>query len=204
MQPITFEIVNARKRKAEPCALLFYSPSKDTFSIEIAERATARDVPALFLPFIERGERTIDEKWSRRWVQERLCPPGRQNLGEVLRAHGLQEYDELALLRSSCAKSSQDDFVVHEVAESKANRTNGGAPALNASLGSALKARRKELGLSQSDVGRLARVGQPVISRLERGLQNATLELVADVCQALDLEPNFSFAKSPHEARATV
>ena len=93
-----FDIIDGRARNAVPCGRLFYDAERDEWGIQIAEGAGPEEVPFLFSSFVERGERAIGPAWARRWVAERVVPPGRQNLGEVLRANGLREYSEFALL----------------------------------------------------------------------------------------------------------
>ena len=99
MSVCRFQIVDSSKRRAVPCAILVCD-SKDDARIEIDESATVDDVPAFFIPFLEKGERLICGDLALRWLRERIVPPGRQNLGEVLRAAGLNEYDEIELLRA--------------------------------------------------------------------------------------------------------
>ena len=107
-----FDIIDGRARNAVPCGRLFYDAERDEWGIQIAEGAGPEEVPFLFSSFVERGERAIGPAWARRWVAERVVPPGRQNLGEVLRANGLREYSEFALLAIGKGACSQDYFVL--------------------------------------------------------------------------------------------
>ena len=68
------------------------------------------DVPMGLVPFAHDGKREVDPHWSRRWVEERIVPPSRQNIGQVLKANGLVEYDDFALLVHGMGRCSQDDF----------------------------------------------------------------------------------------------
>ena len=54
------------------------------------------------------------------------------------------------------------------------------------SVGRQIAERRKELGISQMELARRTGVQQPVISRLERGQGNPTLELIEALAQGLD------------------
>ena len=107
-----FDIIDGRARNAVPCGRLFYDAERDEWGIQIVEGAGPEEVPFLFSSFVERGERAIGPAWARRWVAERVVPPGRQNLGEVLRANGLREYSEFALLAIGKGACSQDYFVL--------------------------------------------------------------------------------------------
>lgn len=100
---MAFNVVDGRRRGAPSCAQLRYDPESRQWAITVSAGAGPEDVPMLTVPFVERGQREIGHEWAYRWVRERVVPSGRQNLGEVLRTHDLQEYDEFPLLASSRA-----------------------------------------------------------------------------------------------------
>ena len=167
------DIIDGRSRKARPCAHLEYDTETGEYSIRIAEGVTPDEVPMMMGP-----------AWSRRWVEERVVPAGRQNLGEILRAHGLEEYDEFALLEAGRGVSSQDYFVVRLPEESAGERR----ALLRKSVGGALAAARKRAGLKQHELAALAGVDQAVVSRAETGKANLTLDTLHDLASALGLE----------------
>ena len=78
------------------------------FYLELPPDADPWVLPFILHEFAQRGTLTIDAAWSLRWVQSRLVPPERQNLGEVLRENGLSSYDELSLLELTEGRCSQD------------------------------------------------------------------------------------------------
>ena len=175
------DIVDGRKRKAKSCAQLSYDTETGEFGIRIAEHATVDEVPMMMEPFVARGQLDMGPKWSRAWVEERVVPPGRQNLGEILRAHGLEEYDAYAMLEASGGVSSQDYFVVRlpeERGRSKRDERRAG-------VGRAVAQARKKAGLRQHELAALAGVDQAVISRIECGKANPTLDLLGSLADAL-------------------
>ena len=178
------DIIDGRSRKARPCAHLEYDTETGEYSIRIAEGVTPDEVPMMMEPFVEKGQLDMGPAWSRRWVEERVVPAGRQNLGEILRAHGLEEYDEFALLEAGRGVSSQDYFVVRLPAESAGERR----ALLRKSVGGALAAARKRAGLKQHELAALAGVDQAVVSRAETGKANLTLDTLHDLASALGLE----------------
>lgn len=204
----TFAIVDGSRRKAVPCGWLHYDEGKDAFSIDLSPTTESTAMPALLGLFVEKGVLHLDDQWTRRWLAERIPPSGRQNLGQMLKAHGLREYDEFALLMSSMGECAQDSFVLRPVTEepsegeeageghasSQGSQQGGQVPdaagpqhmSLAQSVGRQIAERRKELGISQMELASRTGVQQPVISRLERGQGNPTLELIEALAQGLD------------------
>ena len=187
MRNARFEIINVKKRSARPCAKLAYD-ERSGWRLDINPDANIKDVPAFFIPFIEKGQFIVEDEWARRWVNERITPSGRQNLGEVLNAHELLEYDEVALLRSSRGRTSLDDYAVIELDsnESKENMSNQQRREREA-LGWAIKARRTCLGLSQSDLAKMVGVYQSAMSNIESGKTNPTFNLLLEISDALNI-----------------
>ena len=204
-----FDIIDGRARNAVPCGRLFYDAERDEWGIQIAEGAGPEEVPFLFSSFVERGERAIGPAWARRWVAERVVPPGRQNLGEVLRANGLREYSEFALLAIGKGACSQDYFVlrgpfpVDDDGEILDDRRQ-----LRQSIGCAVAEARREQGMTQKQLAERALVDQAVVSRVERGRANITSDLLADVacalgmCVEVTLAPAAVYNGEPDEGRS--
>ena len=65
-------------------AYLFYYEKDKTFYIELPEGADEWETPLLLSSFVKRGETTVNPYWSKLWVQQRIIPTDRQNLGQVL------------------------------------------------------------------------------------------------------------------------
>lgn len=184
----TLEIVDGRTRKAKPCAWLFYDTETDEFNIRLAEGLSTEDVPLLMEPFVEKGQLDVGPMWSRRWVEERVPPAGRQNLGEILRAHELEEYDPFALLKNNRGESAQDYFVVRLPETEEAEGRRAARRRARGSVGFSVASARKAAGLKQGELAARVGVGQAVISRIETGKANATVDLLADIAFALGLD----------------
>ena len=69
------------------------------------------------LVFFEKGQKTINAYWSRIWVQQRIVPSDRQNLGMILRDNGLDFYDEYKLLTMTNGRCSQDSYYLEPISE---------------------------------------------------------------------------------------
>lgn len=171
-----FEVVDGERPGGRPCGVLSYDPATRSFSFRAAPDAGVRDVPAMFAPFIARGQRDVPARWVEAWVAERIAPPSRQNVGEVLRAHGLEAYDPAALLASGRGRSTQDGFYLREIGE----------PYLGGrALGLRLLAARTAAGLSQQQLARKSGISQEAISLLERGGGNPTIRTLERLARAL-------------------
>ena len=192
-----FAIRDGARRKATPCAFMRYA-DETGFEIDIDSDVSADEVPAFFVPFVEKEGRHIDGDLALRWVRERVPPPGRQNLGEILDAHGLSEYSELALLQAGRGESSQDSYVVEEIDEAsyesgRVDRTMQ----RRQKLGQEIKARRMGLDMSQRELADAIGIDQPALSRIEAGKANVTFDLLADIDEVLsgDSRPMLSLAR---------
>lgn len=98
-------------------AYLFYFEKSGVYSIELNGELSAAEAPIFFDSFVERGIYTVDQYFSRRWVESRIVPRDRQNLGMILRENGLREYDPFRLLMIAEGRCSQDDCAVFPVRE---------------------------------------------------------------------------------------
>ncbi|MCD8120340.1 MAG: helix-turn-helix domain-containing protein [Lachnospiraceae bacterium] len=98
-------------------AWLFYYEREKMFFTELPDDADPWETPLLLSSFAERGEKTVGSYWSLRWVQQRIVPPDRQNIGMILRDNGLREYDEFGLLMLAMGRCAQDDCYLTEIKE---------------------------------------------------------------------------------------
>lgn len=98
-------------------AYLLYFERQKTFYIEVPKERTEWEVPLLVSSFVRRGEYTLNAYWSKLWVQQRIVPADRQNLGQILKENGLREYDEYRLLMLCDGRCVQDDYYLEAVTE---------------------------------------------------------------------------------------
>lgn len=145
-----FEIVNGMRRNMGPCAVLVWDDDSNFLSIDIDESATEKDVPMLFIPFLRKGRHHIDDAWVRRWVEEHIVPSDGQNLGQVLRANGLQFYDSMLLLIAGEGRCVQDDFFIQEVRDAVASES------VSSRVGNIVRQAREQAGISQVDLPKSA------------------------------------------------
>ena len=107
-----YAIRDASIDKERDLAWLLYYEEERAFHIEICDDVDEWDVPLILSSFVRRGERALDPYWSRMWVEQRIVPPDRQNLGMILKENGLQEYDEHKLLVLADGRCAQDECFI--------------------------------------------------------------------------------------------
>jgi hypothetical protein len=112
-----FAIRDETDTEREDLAYLLYYELEKRFYIELPEDADPWKTPLLLSSFVKRGEKTINSHWSKLWVQQRIIPTDRQNLGQVLKDNGLKEYDEYELLMLSMGRCAQDEYYLVPMAE---------------------------------------------------------------------------------------
>ena len=113
-----FAIRDAADQSNKDLAYLFYYEINRKFYIELPEKADPWETPLLLASFVKNGEQSINSYWSRVWVQQRIVPSDRQNIGQILRDNGLKSYDEFALLILASGRCEQDDYYLVPIAES--------------------------------------------------------------------------------------
>lgn len=181
-----FEIYNATKRKHKPLAVLYCEDRRasNEMRIVIDPEANTADLPFMLALFAQRGEYELSDAWARKWVEERIPPQGRQNLGEILRANGLEEYDELALLAAAKGRSAQDDCLIREVDDSSVDyafvpldvpQEQRASSSWCKYIGPEIARLRKAAGMTQRDLSEKTGIDQAAISRIESGRANPTL-----------------------------
>ena len=97
------------------CAYLMYFPRSKEFVIELPANADPWETPVLLSSFAEKGIFSIDPYHSRIWVQQRIVPYERQNIGQVLKDNGLKAYDDFSLLVKADGRCAQDDYYIERL-----------------------------------------------------------------------------------------
>ncbi len=114
-----FAIRSESMRKAKNLAYLIYYETEKTFYIELPDDADEWEIPLILSSYLKKGERTVNSYHSKMWVQQRITPPDRQNLGQILKENNLEYYDEFELLMLSKGKCAQDDYYLYPISIDK-------------------------------------------------------------------------------------
>lgn len=115
----TFAIRNEEDKKKKDLGYLIYYEKEKRFYIELPDDADPWETPLLLSSCLKRGEKTINAYWSKNWVQQRIVPSDRQNLGSILKDNGLDCYDEFKLLMLAHGRCAQDNYYLVAVSEKK-------------------------------------------------------------------------------------
>lgn len=110
-----FAIKNDEDKKT--LAYLLYYEKEKSFYIELPDDADPWETPLILSSFAKKNITTVNSYWSKMWVQQRIVPSDRQNLGQVLKENNLFEYDEFDLLMLSDGRCAQDDLYLEEIIE---------------------------------------------------------------------------------------
>ena len=110
-----FAVKDETMPKEKILGYLVYYENAKAFYLELTDGIDPWESPPVFSAFVECGEYSIDSYWSLRWVQQRIVPRDRQNIGQILRENNLKKYDEFSLLLLSMGHCEQDDFYLEEV-----------------------------------------------------------------------------------------
>lgn len=98
---------------------LYYYEKSKTFYIELPSDADPWETPMPLDVFVKNNIFTVNSYYSMLWVRQRIVPTDRQNLGYILKANKMSEYDEFKLLVLNDGRCEQDDYYLTEV--TKAN-----------------------------------------------------------------------------------
>ena len=94
--------------------VLTYDSDRQIWHIDIAPERNWEDTPLSLAIYIRTGKFSLDERESLAWVQDRIVPPNRQNINQLLNAANLDEYDEYGLIRKTSGVSPNDALYLIE------------------------------------------------------------------------------------------
>lgn len=104
-----FAIRDASLDRTRDLAWLLYYENEQSFYIEIADDVNEWEAPLILSSFVKNNCRSVDAYWSSVWVEQRIVPRDRQNLGMILKKNKLDEYDPYKLLLLADGRCAQDD-----------------------------------------------------------------------------------------------
>ena len=77
------------------------------------------DLPIFLEHFVRNGKRIVPPNWTKKWIQTRIIPSDRQNLGSILKENGLDSYDEIKLFLLADGRCAQDECYIRKISENE-------------------------------------------------------------------------------------
>lgn len=114
--------IRENNNKKENIGFLFYYEKAKEFYIELLDNLDEWDIPLLLSSLYKKGLKTINSYWSKVWVQQRIVPSDRQNIGQILRDNKLKTYDEFKLLMLTSGRCEQDNYYLTAINEEELPR----------------------------------------------------------------------------------
>lgn len=98
-------------------AYVLYFEKTKTFNIELLQDVDPIKLPIVLVLFYYRNIYSINSYYSQLWIQDRIIPIDRQNVGSILKEAKLKEYDIYKLLMLNHGRCSNDDYELIEINE---------------------------------------------------------------------------------------
>lgn len=105
------------KDNETPVGNLYYTRESDTYELEITAPTPYMELPAIIKLLLMKGVRYDNGKIARRFVETRVVPPERQNIGMILRSAGLTTYDPIEIMKQTNGQFCIDSFSCTYVGE---------------------------------------------------------------------------------------
>ena len=95
---------------------LEYSDKNNKFNIRFREIDIEHEKPPAFIRlfYVKKG-RKLDSRYSMMWVEDRIIPKDRQNIGDILKAIGKKVYREIDMLEMNMGRATYDDLYLERV-----------------------------------------------------------------------------------------
>lgn len=111
-------VINYLIRDADRADLIIgrlsYNKNTKRFSITVEPNLPA-DCPIMFSMATRRKLTEFPQSWVDTWINERIIPPTRQNISDILKSAGLKVYDEYGMLMFTQGRCAQDNCYLEEV-----------------------------------------------------------------------------------------
>ncbi len=181
----TFAIYNPLERRRKAVAWVHYESVDDKFSLEVSDAAEPNDLPLALALLVESGQRKAGDRITRMWLSERIPPDYRSNISEVLEAIRVDDYYIPALITATKGRSSQDDFLMEEVPSNEYKTFNlNRVLSSPVHIGVLISRARRAAGLTQAQLAEECGIQQAVVSRIESGKGNPTIETIELLAKA--------------------
>lgn len=109
-----FEILCGRREVHQVEGYLYYDTDTKQFSMQLARRCF-KGFSIFFQILYKRGIKDVPQHLVDRWVDNRIIPPDRQGLYDILKEMGITEYDRFTMLLYNNGICQMDSSYIREV-----------------------------------------------------------------------------------------
>lgn len=95
-----------------PVGYLYYDTETDLFELEVLEDINLYEMPAFMYFMRQYNKLRVKDDLARAFVKERLIPPERQNIAQILADLRLPYYDEVLMLEVMRGRCVMDEFLI--------------------------------------------------------------------------------------------
>jgi hypothetical protein len=85
-----------------------YDTASKRFAMTVDGSIPLDDLPLSLELLVLNGIYDIGHDDALLWIRERICPPGRHNIHEILSEIGIDEYDEFSIIAATEARCDKD------------------------------------------------------------------------------------------------
>ena len=110
-----FAIKDAEGEPGIDLGYFFWIEKTNEYYIELNEELDEWDFPFILDSFARRGEWTVDGYHTELFIAQRIVPSDRQNIGAILKANGLETYDEVRLFLLADGRCAQDSCYIQPI-----------------------------------------------------------------------------------------
>ena len=110
-----YAIKDKEQDRDKELGYFFYYEKSGDYYIELKKDVDEWELPFILDHYARKKMWTIDSYHSRLFISQRVIPPDRQNIGMILKEHGLEEYDEVRLFLLADGRCAQDECYIQKI-----------------------------------------------------------------------------------------
>lgn len=94
---------------------LYYGDKAEKFSMHLNDLDLSKILSLFFYTMGKRGIRNVPEEFVQLWIDERVTPPNRQNIDEILSSIGETHYTQIAILEAAHGRCTHDKVYLERI-----------------------------------------------------------------------------------------
>ncbi len=94
---------------------LYYNEDDQTYELEALPDAIKMLAPIALCEMVRLGRMHVGHDIAYLWIRERVVPPNRQNIGDILKEAGFPYYDEILFIDKWHGLCGMDNFRIDRI-----------------------------------------------------------------------------------------